>query len=67
MSLECPDEFRQNAARLGCSPSFVVHLHGPTVCLLLESGYGCNVGGVYVEVVGYADDLLLLAPTWDAA
>ena len=28
--------------------------------------YGCHIGGVFFGVVGYADDLLLLAPTRDA-
>ena len=28
-------------------------------------GIGCNVAGVYMEAVGFCDDLLLLAPTRD--
>ena len=28
---------------------------------------GCTMGGTYVGVVGYADDLILLAPCRDAA
>ena len=30
---------------------------------LRELGVGCHVGGLFMEVVGYADDLLLMAPT----
>ena len=39
----------------------------PFLALLRESGVGCHVGGVYVWVVGYADDILLLAPSREAA
>jgi hypothetical protein len=39
----------------------------PLLALLRESGVGCHVGGVYVGVVGYADDILLLAPSREAA
>ena len=51
----------------GASPAFWSVYLDPLFQLLRESGYGCNVGGVYVGVIGYADDLLLLAPTRDAA
>lgn len=27
---------------------------------------GCNVGGVFINVLAYADDLVLLAPSWRA-
>ena len=30
---------------------------------LRNSGVGCHLGGVFCGVVGYADDLLLLAPS----
>ena len=30
---------------------------------LRKSGVGCHVGGVFAGAVGYADDLLLLAPS----
>jgi len=29
-------------------------------------GIGCNVGGIYYNILAYADDLVLLAPTWAA-
>jgi len=27
---------------------------------------GCNVGGLFVNVLAYADDIVLLAPSWNA-
>ena len=27
---------------------------------------GCNIGGVFINVLAYADDLVLLAPSWNA-
>jgi len=27
---------------------------------------GCNVGGVYTNILTYADDVVLLAPSWRA-
>ena len=59
----------KNGTRQGsvASPAFWSVYLDPRFALLRESGYGTNVGGVYVGVVGYADDLLLLAPTRDAA
>jgi len=30
------------------------------------SGIGCNIGGMLVNVLAYADDLVLLAPSWRA-
>jgi len=25
---------------------------------------GCNIGGVYINVLAYADDTVILAPSW---
>jgi hypothetical protein len=33
---------------------------------LRRSGVGCHIGGVFCGVVGYADDLLLMAPSRSA-
>ena len=30
------------------------------------SGIGCNIGGMLVNVLAYADDLVLFAPSWRA-
>ena len=39
----------------------------PLLSVLREQGVGCHVAGVYVGVVGYADDIILLAPSRHAA
>jgi hypothetical protein len=31
---------------------------------IVNSGVGCNVGGVMLNVLAYADDIVLLAPSW---
>ena len=33
---------------------------------MASSKLGCNVGGLFVNVLAYADDLVLLAPSWRA-
>jgi len=33
---------------------------------VISSGVGCHVGGMPARIVMYADDLVLLAPTWHA-
>jgi len=33
---------------------------------LVEADAGCNIGGVFINVLAYADDLVLYAPTWQA-
>src|SRR5664279_3810981 len=30
------------------------------------TGTGCNIGGVFYNILAYADDMVLLAPTWAA-
>ncbi len=49
------------------SPAFWSVYLDPLFSLLREAGVGCHIGGMYVGVVGYADDLLLLAPSREAA
>jgi len=34
--------------------------------LISTSGVGCNVGGLFVNVLSYADDIVVLAPSWKA-
>ena len=58
-----------NGTRQGsvASPTFwAIYLDTLFVDLRLR-GVGCHVGGVFMGVVGYADDLLLLAPNRQAA
>ena len=59
----------ENGTRQGsvASPAFWSVYLDPLFTRLREAGFGCHVGGVYVGVVGYCDDLLLLAPTRDSA
>ena len=59
----------KNGTRQGpvASPAFWSVYLDPLFAQLCKSGFGCHIGGVFVGVVGYADDLLLLAPTRDSA
>ena len=36
------------------------------LCELAEANAGCNIGGMYVNVLAYADDIVLCAPSWRA-
>ena len=58
-----------NGTRQGsvASPAFWCIYLDPLFALLRKGGVGCNVAGLYVGGVGYADDLLLLAPNREAA
>ena len=49
------------------SPLFWSVYLNPLFQLLREAVVGCHVGGLFVGMVGYANDLLLLAPSRDAA
>ena len=53
-----------NGTRQGSagSPSFWGIYLNPLFGVLRESGVGCHIGGVFVGVIIYADDILLLAP-----
>ena len=33
---------------------------------IMSAKGGCNVGGVYTNILAYADDVVLLAPSWRA-
>ena len=33
---------------------------------IAQAGIGCNIGGVFVNILAYADDIVLLAPSWRA-
>jgi len=41
---------------------YIRHLLGQ----LANSYVGCNVGGLFVNVLAYADDIVLFAPSWNA-
>ena len=59
----------RNGTRQGsvASPAFWSVYLDPLFSQLREAGVGCHVAGLYMGVVGYADDLLLLAPSREAA
>ena len=66
----CSDTFGiANGTRQGsvASPAFWCIYLDPLFAELRAAGVGCHLGGVFVGVVGYADDLLLLAPSRHAA
>jgi hypothetical protein len=58
-----------NGTRQGAvaSPAFWNIYIDPLFTALRSAGVGCRVAGVFAGVVGYADDILLLAPSRDAA
>jgi hypothetical protein len=47
-----------------------LYLFGGYIKVLLESVHntriGCNVGGCFYNILAYADDLVLLAPSWSS-
>ena len=49
------------------SPTFWSIYLNPLLEELRASGIGCHVAGVYIGIVAYADDLMLLAPNRKAA
>ena len=49
------------------SPTFWSVYLDPLQGQLREAGVRCHIGKLFVSVVGYADNLLLLAPSKDAA
>ena len=64
------DSFKiKNGTRQGsvASPSFWCVYLDPLFSRLRKAGWGCTVAGVWCGVVGYADDLILLAPSRHAA
>jgi hypothetical protein len=66
----CSDTFRiLNGTRQGsvASPAFWSVYLDPLFADLREAGVGCHIAGMFCGVVGYADDLLLLAPSREAA
>ena len=48
------------------SPYFFTRYISQLLCAVSDSGIGCNIGGLAVNIVVYADDIVLLAPSWHA-
>jgi hypothetical protein len=57
-----------NGTRQGSvlSPALFSVYMDDLIVKLREAGVGCHMGGLYTGVVGYADDLLLMAPSGSA-
>ena len=57
-----------NGTRQGSvlSPALFSVYMDDLIMKLRKAGVGCHLGGVFCGVVGYADDLLLLAPSRSA-
>jgi hypothetical protein len=55
-----------NGTRQGgvLSPRFFARYVRDLLVELVNTGIGCNVGGVMINVLAYADDIVLLAPSW---
>jgi hypothetical protein len=58
-----------NGTRQGsvASPAFWCVYLDPLFDELRRAGIGCHLAGIYVGIVGYANDLLMLAPSKNAA
>ena len=59
----------RNGTRQGsvASPTFWSVYLNPLFEQLREAGVGCTIGGLWMGMIGYADDIILLAPTRSAA
>ena len=48
------------------SPYLFTRYVRPLILALSQGMIGCNIGGSFVNVLVYADDMVLLAPSWHA-
>jgi len=57
-----------NGTRQGglLSPYFFTRYIRDLICAIAHSNFGCNIGGVSYNILAYADDIVLLAPSWRA-
>jgi hypothetical protein len=55
-----------NGTRQGgvLSPKLFARYIRELLRLIVESGVGCNVGGKMINVLAYADDIVIIAPSW---
>ena len=58
----------QNGTRQGSvlSPFLFTRYIREVLSGIINSNIGCNIGGYMVNILAYADDLVLLAPSWRA-
>ena len=57
-----------NGTRQGgvLSPYLFTRYVRPLISIISQSRIGCNIGGLFVNILAYADDMALLAPSWYA-
>ena len=57
-----------NGTRQGglCSPYFFARYMRGLISSIRDTRIGCNIGGLFYNVLAYADDIILLAPSWQA-
>jgi len=48
------------------SPFLFTRYVRPLITAVVQRRIGCNVGGLFVNIFAYADDMVLLAPSWHA-
>ena len=55
-----------NGTRQGSilSPYLFTRYLRELIASMVQCAIGCNVGGTYVNILAYADDIVLLAPSW---
>ena len=60
--------FVGNGTRQGgvLSPYFFTRYIRELIYEIINCNVGCNIGGVYTNLLVYADDMVLLAPSWGA-
>ena len=66
-SISCNFRFSNGTRQCGVlSPFMFSRYIRDMLCELVEADAACNIGGVFINVLAYADDLVLYAPTWQA-
>jgi len=59
---------RPNGTKQGgiSSPFLFTRYIRPLLAVISSSNVGCQIGGIAVNIFAYADDIVLLAPSWHA-
>jgi len=55
-----------NGTRQGgvLSPWFFARYVRDLLSEVVNSRIGCNIGGIFLNILAYADDIVLMAPSW---
>jgi len=48
------------------SPCLFISYISKLICNIIVMKIGCNIGGMFMNILAYADDVVLLAPSWFA-